>query len=67
MTLTYVAGVECVRILLILRGNAGQRRSNPIGEDDSLEQNKQSKVEQTSSLIRSISRLIYRIVDYTVD
>ena len=52
---------------LFLRGNAGQRRSNSIGEDDSLEQNKQSKVEQTNSHIRSISRLIYRIVDYTVD
>jgi len=52
---------------LFLKGDDGPRRSNLIGEDDGLKQKKQIKLEQSSRLIKSISRLIHIPVDYTVD
>ena len=48
------------------KGDGGPRRSNSIEEDYDLKQKKQIKVEQSDRFI-SISRLIYRPVDCTVD
>ena len=48
----------------VSKGDYGPRRSNPIGEDDALKQKKQTNVEQINRLY---SRLMLKLIDYTID
>ena len=53
-------GRKCYNFALFSKENDGPRRSNQVEEDDGLKQKKQIKVEH-------ISRLMLRLVDYTID